>query len=52
MPVMPMILPWSMAIRWSVSIFEPAAMNRFRLRHFELLAPVFRRCRLMSDFTD
>jgi hypothetical protein len=26
-PVMPMIFPWSVAIRWSVAMFEPAAMN-------------------------
>ncbi len=25
-PVMPMIFPWSMAIRWSVASFDPAAM--------------------------
>jgi hypothetical protein len=32
-------LPGSVAIRWSVVILEPAAMNRFALRHFELAGP-------------
>jgi hypothetical protein len=41
MPVMPMIFPLEHGdplVSRSVVIFEPVAMNRFRLRHFELLA--------------